>query len=136
LFWSTIQPDKVQAALTPVITGQAMGTTLGIPSQNTLKQVASGTLWVEKTLDRNLIWQVHTPQVFRKDVLRHAHQVVPESTPVNDDAELVERAYPEHQTMLMVQDDPFNIKITTPADIQLAEALLQHIQSKQPSVSI
>lgn len=132
-----VQPDRIEAAIEPVRSGLAPGTTLGIPSQNTLKQVSSknGDPWVEKTLDRSRIWQVHTPQVFRKEVLVEAHQAVSNHPPVNDDAELLERLDPERPMVLMVADSPSNIKITTPFDLQLARIYLNLLLS-DPSVSI
>jgi 2-C-methyl-D-erythritol 4-phosphate cytidylyltransferase len=120
-----VKPKYIQAALIPVLNKKAMGTSLGVPVPHTLKQVQKGdTAWVETTLKRDRIWQVHTPQVFQREVLMTAHQKVSQTLPINDDAELVERAYPEEPAVLMILDNPLNLKITTPADLQLAEALL------------
>ncbi len=121
-----VQPEKIKDALQPVIAGQALGTSLGIPAQNTLKQVIPGnTPWVDKTLQRDTIWQVHTPKVFQKDHLVEAHQAVPHEASINDDVELMERYYPGKNAVQMVLDDASNLKITTPRDLSLAEAWLQ-----------
>lgn len=121
-----VHPDKIKAVLQPVIQGQAMGTSLGILSKNTLKQVsAAHDPWVTQTLNREQIWQVHTPQVFQKEALLKAHQQVSQTLVINDDAELVVRQFPNRQAVLMVEDNATNLKITTPQDLQLAEALLK-----------
>lgn len=121
-----VKPERIQAAMTPVIAGDALGSSLGVPAQNSLKRVLPGdTPWVEATLERTHLWQVHTPQVFQKTVLLDAHQRIPSDLPINDDAELVERCFPGQAVVQMVPDDPWNLKITTPDDIRLAEALLR-----------
>lgn len=121
-----VRPERITEALAPVLSGEAQATSLGLPSQNTLKAVESpDTPWVTETLDRQRVWQVHTPQVFRRDVLVRAHQAAPHDIPVNDDAELVERAHPGQPLVRMVADDPWNLKLTTQADRVLAEALLR-----------
>jgi 2-C-methyl-D-erythritol 4-phosphate cytidylyltransferase len=77
---------------------------------------------VTRTLDRVTLWAVQTPQVFRADVLRRAldvpHDVLAAAT---DDAGLVEAA---GGTVAVVPAPPENLKVTTPHDLRLAEALL------------
>ncbi|MCS6977437.1 MAG: 2-C-methyl-D-erythritol 4-phosphate cytidylyltransferase [Gemmatales bacterium] len=109
--------DSVFAAA--VSTGAAL---LAVPVSDTLKRAdAKGR--VEATLPRDRLWLAQTPQVFRKDWLRDAyanrHQL---KTPITDDAQLVEAA---GHPVQIVEGDPSNIKITTKADLQLAEAILK-----------
>lgn len=73
---------------------------------------------VAATLDRDALVAVQTPQAFRAGVLRRAHRGDPEAT---DDAALVERL---GATVRVVAGDPRNLKVTTPADLALAEQLL------------
>ncbi len=121
-----VKPKHIEAALAPILAGEAVGASLGVPCQNTVKQVAPGDPpWVEMTLDRERLWQVHTPQVFRPEILFKAHCHIDETLPIRDDAELVERYFEGQPVVRMVLDDPSNIKITTAADRRLAEALLQ-----------
>ncbi len=121
-----VSTTKIEAALVPVQSGKAMGTSLGVPAQNTLKQVQDPqSPWVKQTLSRETLWAIHTPQVFQKEALLTAHQSVPLSAPVNDDAELLERAFPNQPVVLLVPDEPTNLKITTPGDRTLAEAILR-----------
>ena len=60
---------------------------------------------------------VQTPQAFRAAVLRDAHRDLPEAT---DDAGLVESL---GATVRVVAGDPRNIKVTTVADLEVAQAL-------------
>jgi 2-C-methyl-D-erythritol 4-phosphate cytidylyltransferase len=78
---------------------------------------------VVRTLDRAALWAIQTPQVFRADVLRRALDVDDETLAVaTDDASLVETA---GGAVRVVEAPPENLKITRPADLRLAEALLR-----------
>lgn len=69
-------------------------------------------------VDRAEFAAVQTPQGFRAAALRAAHAAEAEAT---DDATLVEAA---GGRVMLVDGEPGNIKITTPADLRMAEALL------------
>jgi 2-C-methyl-D-erythritol 4-phosphate cytidylyltransferase len=94
---------------------------LAVPAQDTIKEVFDGR--VRKTLDRSLLWQVQTPQAFRCDRIREAHQRAYDGGYVGtDDASLIEWCgWP----VAVLPGHPHNIKITTPADLALARALLE-----------
>ena len=77
---------------------------------------------VERTLDRDRLWAVQTPQVFRADVLRRALGASAEVlAAATDDASLVERA---GGTVRVVESSPDNLKVTTELDLRMAEAIL------------
>jgi 2-C-methyl-D-erythritol 4-phosphate cytidylyltransferase len=93
---------------------------LAAPATDTIKLVTGET--VVKTLDRNSLRRALTPQCFRYDVLRRAYEHVDVTDPsLTDDSLLVERLGCRVTT---VAGSPRNIKITTPNDLPLAEALL------------
>jgi len=94
---------------------------LAIPAQDTIKEVFDGR--VRSTLDRRLLWQVQTPQAFRCERIREAHRRAHASGYTGtDDASLVEWCgWP----VAVLPGHPYNIKITTPADLVLARALLE-----------
>jgi 2-C-methyl-D-erythritol 4-phosphate cytidylyltransferase len=75
---------------------------------------------VEKTLDRSALWEIQTPQVFKKELILEAYKKYgrPDAT---DDAMLVEKLGKKVSIVLGSYD---NIKITTPEDLVLAEAIL------------
>ena len=68
------------------------------------------------------MWQAQTPQAFRFDLIRNAHEAALQSgVRATDDAALVERLGAE---VRMIEGSYRNIKITTPEDLLLAEAFL------------
>lgn len=74
---------------------------------------------VERTVDRAGLVAVQTPQVFRADLLRRAYAQGDLSS--TDDGQLVERL---GEPVLVVEGDSRNLKITRPADLHLARAIL------------
>ena len=94
---------------------------LAVPAQDTIKEVFDGR--VRSTLDRSLLWQVQTPQAFRCDRMREAHRRAHASGYTGtDDASLIEWCgWP----VAVLPGHPHNIKITTPADLALARALVE-----------
>lgn len=93
-----------------------------LPCGDTLKEIDQGGV-VLRTLDREKIWRVQTPQGFRyevlKDALEEARQDIFYGT---DEASLVER---RGQEVRVIQGDSYNFKITTPADFLFGEWLLE-----------
>ncbi|HET9119980.1 MAG TPA: 2-C-methyl-D-erythritol 4-phosphate cytidylyltransferase [Solirubrobacterales bacterium] len=77
---------------------------------------------VERTLDRDVLWAVQTPQAFRADALREALSD-PDSLPdATDDAMLVER---RGGRVLIHAAPSENLKVTAPIDLRVAELLLR-----------
>jgi 2-C-methyl-D-erythritol 4-phosphate cytidylyltransferase len=95
---------------------------VGVPVKDTIK-VVSQEHWVQATPARSSLWEIQTPQVFRKELIVEAHdRAVRQGIDGTDDATLVEQM---GKPVLVLQGETTNIKITTPEDILLAEALLQ-----------
>lgn len=93
-----------------------------LPVTDTVKQV-DGAGYVLQTLDRSQLCRVQTPQAFQVAPLRAWHaKAQAEGRAVTDDAALME-AYGER--VLTVPGDPYNIKVTVPADLPLAELYLK-----------
>ena len=99
---------------------------LAAPITGTIKRAKKAgkngkeTYWVEETVSREHLWEAQTPQVFRKALLEKAY-AERAGFPATDDAQLVQRIGQEIQ---IVPCDRMNIKITTKADIKLAERIL------------
>ncbi len=75
-----------------------------------------------ETLDRSALWAVQTPQVFRRSALERALRVPDEDLQrATDDAWLVERA---GGRVIIVPAHEENLKVTSPADLRLAEMLV------------
>jgi 2-C-methyl-D-erythritol 4-phosphate cytidylyltransferase len=82
-----------------------------------------------ETLDRSRLLQVQTPQGFSPAKLIEAHRLARrEQWYATDDAALVERFFPE-QEIRIYETGYHNIKITTPEDVFLAEAILARLNS-------
>jgi len=104
--------------------------TAAIPAVDTLKRATPAPggdtdgptdRFVADTLDRRNVWCTQTPQAFRIDVLRDAHdRAEAEGIDATDDAMLVERC---GHPVALVPSSPRNFKITTPDDLALARAL-------------
>lgn len=87
---------------------------------DTLKRSANGQT-VDETMPRDQLWQAQTPQVFRREWLVESYAQAG-SAGATDEAELVERL---GHTVSIVNGSPMNLKITTKADLKLAEAVLR-----------
>ena len=90
--------------------------------KDTIKSVREdGT--VAETLDRSVLRAVQTPQIFEGSLLKAALQAAVEGDiPVTDDCSAVERL---GKRVYLVDGDEENLKITTPVDLILAEAILR-----------
>jgi 2-C-methyl-D-erythritol 4-phosphate cytidylyltransferase len=93
----------------------------GIPVKDTIKETEDG--FVKKTLKRGSLWAVQTPQAFPyKKILRAYNEAAKEGYYATDDAALIERYGGK---IKIVMGSYANIKITTPEDLVVAEALLK-----------
>lgn len=91
-----------------------------VPAKDTVKVVRDGC--VVDTPDRETLWLAQTPQAFRYDLIRAAHdRAAAEGVRATDDAQLAEWA---GARVRVVEGDYRNLKITTPEDLPVAERLL------------
>ena len=88
-----------------------------IAAHDTVKRAGANRI-VTATLPREEIFLAQTPQAFRTSVLKEALALGVDAT---DEATLAERA---GHAVQIVEGDPRNLKITTPADLAMAERLL------------
>jgi 2-C-methyl-D-erythritol 4-phosphate cytidylyltransferase len=89
-------------------------------------EMKKGGLVVESTLDRARLWAAQTPQVFRAEALREAIAAASDPSAATDEAMLVEAT---GGRVLIHPAPPENLKVTTPADLRLAELLLAERQA-------
>lgn len=81
---------------------------------------------IVSTPERAFLWAVQTPQVFSRQLYLSALESVPDSGGFTDDCRLIEEY--GHRVQL-VEGSYDNIKITTPGDIALAEAIITRRQN-------
>jgi 2-C-methyl-D-erythritol 4-phosphate cytidylyltransferase len=123
----------VHDGVRPLVSVELLGSVLGaadsygaalaaIPARDTVKR-AEGMI-VAATLEREEIWLAQTPQAFKVTLLRRAYEEAASTKLTGtDDAALVERL---GVSVHVVPGSEDNIKVTTPTDLILAEALLAH----------
>jgi 2-C-methyl-D-erythritol 4-phosphate cytidylyltransferase len=93
---------------------------LGLPAHDTLKRVTSEGK-VHQTLERTDIWQIQTPQAFQAPLLWRAFtEAYSRNFYGTDEASLLEEL---NHPVAVILGSPFNLKITTPDDLLLAEAI-------------
>ncbi len=114
------------------------GGILALPAQDTLKQAtlkpnllkpsklneceADQVPYIAKTLDRSVVWQAQTPQMFRYGVLRESlEHCLQNNWVVTDEASALEL---NGHAVKLIEGSAQNIKITTQHDLKLAEFLL------------
>jgi 2-C-methyl-D-erythritol 4-phosphate cytidylyltransferase len=88
-----------------------------VPVKDTIKQ-SNKDLIIEKTLQRNLLWAVQTPQIYRFDIITKAYSMFDEE--VTDDATMVEKS---GNKVKIYMGSYNNIKVTTPEDVAIAETI-------------
>lgn len=115
-----VLPRTIETALKVAArTGAALVAT---PVRDTIKVSATGEQ-AESTLDRSVLWAAQTPQVFRAALLRELlERAQSEHFKPTDEAAMHERFV---GPVALVEGDASNIKITTPSDLVLAEAILR-----------
>lgn len=112
-----LTPDLVERGLEAAReTGAAIA---GVPAVDTIKVVDEAGM-VEATPPRPRLWLAQTPQVFRRDILAHAHRSP--AAEATDDSALVEALGYRVKVYMGAYD---NIKVTTEEDLALAEAILR-----------
>lgn len=98
----------------------------GLPAVDTIKQVertANGAI-ITSTVPRERVVMAQTPQGFRYELLKSAFDEAAQDGFIGtDESSLVERS---GQQVAVVMGSPRNIKITTPADLELAEFFIHH----------
>jgi 2-C-methyl-D-erythritol 4-phosphate cytidylyltransferase len=99
----------------------AAGVIAAAPITDTVKRVGEDRA-IERTEDRERLWAAQTPQVFRTELIREAHASDPGGAVATDDATLIERI---GGTVLVEPVRAPNLKVTTAADLALAELLLE-----------
>lgn len=97
------------------------GVIVGVPVKDTMKEVENDV--VKRTLRRDTIWAIQTPQLFLYSSLMKAYEkAYEEGFYSTDDSALVER---NGGKVRVVMGSYANIKVTTPEDVQVAEILLK-----------
>ena len=113
------EPALFDRCAMALASGQAL--IAATPVTDTIKRVDAAGV-ITDTPDRSELWAAQTPQGFQVDQLRHGHaEAEANGWTVTDDASLYERlGWP----VQVLDAGPSNIKVTTPFDLTVAEAVL------------
>ena len=102
-----------------------VGAVAALPMSDTVKEVADGSR-IARTVARDRLWRAQTPQGFPRAWLDQVYTKQRSAGDSGtDDAELCEQA---GYHVEVVADLPHNLKITTPDDFRVAEALARELQ--------
>jgi 2-C-methyl-D-erythritol 4-phosphate cytidylyltransferase len=119
--------DGVRPLVTPAVIAAGLAAVrdagaviAAVPVKPTIKVIDPKTRTVAETLDRELLWEVQTPQIFDRKVLEKAY--AEDRDGATDDAALVERSGFKVGVFMGSYE---NVKITTPEDLVVARALLK-----------
>jgi len=98
-----------------------------LPVKDTVKRARNGV--VEETLQRSELYSVQTPQVFEAALIKGALlKALRDQAELTDDCAAVERL---GMKVALTRGNEENIKITTPNDLLIAEAILERRQENE-----
>lgn len=97
---------------------------VAVPVKDTIKVCNAETGEVKETPNREMLWSVQTPQIFKAELIREAHRYAEENNVYGtDDSSLVEAL---GECVYIVSGKYTNIKITTPEDLIMGEKILEN----------
>ena len=115
-----VRPGEIDACVADA--RQWGASVLAVPVKDTIK-FADGSGFIASTPDRDLLWAVQTPQVFRRELYENAmRRAEAEGVDYTDDCQLLEHAGVK---VHLCRGSYENIKLTTQDDIISAEAVLR-----------
>lgn len=129
--------DGARAFITPALINQCIeevkqydACVMAVPVKDTIKIVDENN-YALSTPDRSVMWQMQTPQCFHLQEIRTAYKEMLDAGDQNmtDDAMVMEKYGNRRVKMTMGSYD--NIKITTPDDLIIGEAILQHSREQE-----
>ena len=116
-----IEVKTIEKCVESVIENQACA--VGVKVKDTIKYSENGT-FIDKTLDRNYIWHIQTPQAFKTDIIIECHKkAVNDGFEATDDCMLLENY---GYKIALVEGKYENIKITSPVDMYIMQGLVNN----------
>lgn len=103
---------------------------IGMPVKDTIK-ISDRDGFAADTPKRSLVWQIQTPQIFSFSLIKRAYkelllkeeELLKKGISITDDAMAVELFL--GRKVKLIEGSYHNIKLTTPEDLKIAEALLE-----------
>jgi 2-C-methyl-D-erythritol 4-phosphate cytidylyltransferase len=113
-----LTPTQLDALITS-LSDDPVGGLLAIPVADTVKR-ADAAQRVEATVDRRTLWQAQTPQMFRLELLQRALSAVDLAVATDESAAIEALGCAPK----LVAGSLANLKVTYPADLSLASAII------------
>lgn len=119
-----VTPDMIKRALEGAREFEAC--VVGMPVKDTIK-ISDSQGYAVQTPVRDLVWSVQTPQAFQYTLIYNAYKEMLRKNVANvtDDAMVVE--YITGKRVKLIHGSYYNVKITTPEDINVAEVFLKEV---------
>lgn len=134
LVHDAVRPFVSQALLKHMLTEvkNTKALVCAVPVKSTVKRVSEKIsspfkreFFVDRTICRDNLWEIQTPQIFAKDLITRAYKKNT-NLMATDDASLIERLGVK---VKVIEGSYFNIKITVPEDLVFAKAILKEIDA-------
>lgn len=95
---------------------------LGVKCKDTLKMTTNDG-FIEKTIDREFVYSIQTPQAFKYSIIKKAHErAIEDGFETTDDCALIEK----YDSKIKITEGSYeNIKLTTPEDMIIAKMILK-----------
>ncbi len=120
-----VTPDMIESVIAAAI---SVGAACACCKSTDTVKISTKNELIESTPDRNFIRLAQTPQVFSTEIYRvSAYKALSDGITVTDDASMAEHA---GFAVKLVDCGKENLKITEPADIPIAEAILNHRENR------
>lgn len=115
-----IEVDTIESAIDKC--AEHNGVIVGFPAVDTLTKVDG--IEIQEFVDRKEIWQLQTPQIFPKEILRLSFEKANlENKNYTDESSMVK---PNFQNVVIFKGQKTNIKITVQEDLIIARAIMEH----------
>ena len=122
-----VSASHIKEIISELRSGSSKAAAIGVPVKDTIKQTNERG-YIKNTPDRSKLVSIQTPQGFRYGIIMEAHKKAWElNLSVTDDCAVIEALTSE--PVKVITGDYNNIKITTPEDIILGEAIIAKIQN-------
>jgi len=122
-----VSASHIKEIISELRSGSSKAAAIGVPVKDTIKQTNERG-YIKNTPDRSKLVSIQTPQGFRYGIIMEAHKKARElNLSVTDDCAVIEALTSE--PVKVITGDYNNIKITTPEDIILGEAIIAKIQN-------
>lgn len=121
-----IKEEEIEKTIAAV--NEKKACVLAVKVKDTIKVCENGK--VVSTPERSSLWAMQTPQAFEYNLIKKAYESLKEGDMVTDDASVAEKA---GYDVYIVEGGYDNIKITTPEDLYIAEAILKKDEKNENS---